>query len=92
MGKDFRVGVWLSNRHRLLADHTNLGWVLEGEPPSHPSLQEGCVLTEGLSAGELPWEKQQAGLQMRDREVLCVPGGFNQGEQRWLQIVMYTSS
>lgn len=92
MGKDFRVAVWLSNRHRLLADHTNLAWVLEGEPPSHPSLQEGCVLTEGLSAGELPWEKQQAELQMRDMEVLSVLGGFNQGVERWRQIVMDTSS
>ena len=51
------------------ADHTNLGGqVLEEEPPSQPSLQEGCALTEGLSAGELPWEEQRAELEMTDRK------------------------
>lgn len=51
------------------ADHTNLGGrVLEGAPPSHPSLQEGCALTEALSAVELPWEEQWTELEMTDRK------------------------
>lgn len=49
-------GIWLRNEHRLLpAGHTNLdGQVWGGVPPSHPWLQEGYTLTEGLSAVELP--------------------------------------
>lgn len=63
-------GLWLSNGHRLLpADHTNLGGqVLRGVPPSHPSLQEGRALTEGLSAVELPREEQRVELEMTDRK------------------------
>jgi len=49
--------------------YTNLdGQVLGGEPPSHPSLQEGCALTEELSAVELPWEEQQLELEITDRK------------------------
>lgn len=59
-------GIW----HKLLPeDHTNLGGQVLGEvPPSLPSLQEGCALTEGLSAVELPWEEQQVKLEMTDRK------------------------
>lgn len=58
--------VWLSNGHRRFpADHTNLGGqVLGGVPPSHPWLQEGCTLTEGLSAEE----ERRAELEMTDRK------------------------
>lgn len=38
------------------------------EPPSHPSLQEGCALTEELSAVALPWEEQQLELEMTNRK------------------------
>lgn len=66
------------------ADHTNLGGRVLGEgegPPSHPSLQEGCALTEGLSAVALPWEEQRAELEMTDRKGLSyLLGGFSQGE------------
>lgn len=62
---------WLSNGHKLFPvlpeGHTNLGGQVLGVGPlSHPSLQEGCVLTEGLSAMELPCEQQRAELEMTD--------------------------
>lgn len=55
------------------ADHTNLGeQVWGGGAPFHPSLQEGCALTEGLSAVELRWEEQRAELEMTDRKGYCL--------------------
>lgn len=62
-------GIWLSNGRRLLpANHTNLGEVFGGVPPSHPPLQKGCALTEGLCAVELPLEEQRMELEMTDRK------------------------
>lgn len=68
--QDCTVSIWLGKRHKLLQwDNTNLdGQILGEEPPSHPSLQEGCALTEELSAVALPWEEQQLELEMTDRK------------------------
>lgn len=68
--QDCTVSIWLGKRHKLLQwDNTNLdGQVLGEEPPSHPSLQEGCALTEELSAVALPWEEQQLELEMTNRK------------------------
>lgn len=68
--KSLRGGSGLSGRHRLLpGEHTNLdGQALGGAPPCHSVLQEGCALTEGLSAVELPREEQQMELEMTDKE------------------------
>lgn len=65
--KSLRGGI--SDWSKLLpGGHTNLdGQALGGVPPCHPFLQEGCALTEGLSAVELPGEEQQMELEMTDR-------------------------
>lgn len=68
--KCLRGGIGLSDRHKLLpGEHTNLdGQALGGVPPCHSLLREGCALTEGLSAVELPREEQQMELEMTDRK------------------------
>lgn len=68
--KSLRGGSGLSGRPKLLPrEHTNLdGQAFGGGAPCHSLLQEGCTLTEGLAAVELPREEQQTELEMTDKE------------------------
>lgn len=68
--KSLRGEIGPSHWHKLLpGGHTNLDGQALGEvPPCPPLLQQGCALTEGLSAVELPGEEQQMELEMTDRE------------------------